>query len=113
MPPETPSRTRFPAYGRSVVSVTGGMKERRAVVAPARAGLLGGALARDDAVVDVALRQLLERLRRELLVARRASGELVQRARILRGDEDAEVLVGGVLGNLDRCEDSHVSMTEG
>ena len=39
--------------------------------------------------------------------------ELVQGARVLRRHEDAEVLVGGVLGDLDRCEDSHDSSDQG
>src|SRR3954469_1223979 len=58
-----------------------------------------------DAVVDVAARQLLERAGGQLLVPTGgAAGELVQRACILGGHEDAEVLVRGMLGDFDRCE---------
>src|SRR6478736_2977104 len=104
MPPDTPSSTRRPAYGRRVGSLTRAGDAGRADARPA--GSLRRASAGDDAIVDVALRQLLERARGELLVARRgAARELVQGPRILRRHEDAEVLVGGVLGDLDRCED--------
>src|SRR4051794_38088062 len=108
MPPDTPSSTRRPAYGRREGSLTSADDAGRASARPAWS--LRRATAGDDAIVDVALGQLLERAGRELLVARRrAPGELVQGPRILRGHEDAEVLVGRVLGNLDRCEDSHDS----
>src|SRR5215207_10991671 len=110
MPPATPSSTRRLAKGRSGGSVTraGGSGRARS----ARPGAsFGGAAARYDAVVDVALRQLLERARGQLLVARRgAARKLVEGARILRGHEDAEVLVGRVFGDLDRCKDSHDSL---
>src|SRR6185369_17054856 len=106
IPPDTPSSTRRLAYGRRKGSVTRAEDAGRARARPGRS--LRRTTAGDDAIVDVALRQLLERARRELLVARRrAAGELVEGPRILRRHEDAEVLVGGVLGDLDRCEDSH------
>src|SRR5512132_2659404 len=107
MPPATPSNTRRPAYGRIGDSVTRVVaKGRTASARPVSS--LGGAPTRDDAVLDVALGQLLERPRGQLLVARRrAAGKLVQGARILRRHEDAEVLVRRMRGNLDRCEDSH------
>src|SRR5690242_11845120 len=108
MPPDTPSSTRRLAYGRREGSLTSADDAGRAPARPGRS--LRRTTAGDDAIVDVALGQLLERARRELLVARRgAAGELVQGPRILRRHEDAEVLVGGVIGDLDRCEDSHVS----
>src|SRR4051812_21081904 len=106
MPPDTPSSTRRLANGRREGSLTSAVDAGRAEARPA--GSFRRTAARDDAIVDVALRQLLERARRELLVARRgAARELVQRARILCRHEDAEILVRGVLGDLDRCEDSH------
>src|SRR5690349_6341372 len=106
MPPDTPSSTRRSAYGRREGSLTSAEDAGRALARPARS--LRRTTAGDDAIVDVALGQLLEGAGRELLVARRgAPGELVQGPRILRRHEDAQVLVGGVLGDLDRCEDSH------
>src|SRR5215208_1257717 len=111
MPPATPSSTRRLAKGRSGGSVTRAGASSRA--GRARLGVsLGGAATRNDAIVDVALRQLFERARGQLLVARSgAAGKLVERARILRGHEHAEVLVGRMLGNLERCEDSHDSLS--
>src|SRR4051812_13381631 len=86
-----------------------GRGRSRARSHPASTCSLGRTTARDDAIVDVAARELLERPRRQLLVARSGTArELVERAGILGSHEYAEVLVGGVLGNLDRCEDSHV-----
>src|SRR6478609_8407460 len=106
MPPDTPSSTRRLAYGRREGSLTSAEDTGRARARPGRS--LRRATAGDDAIVDVALGQLLERAGRELLVARRgAARELVQGPRILRCHEDAEILVRGVLGDLDRCEDSH------
>src|SRR5687768_1789417 len=98
MPPVMPSRTRRPWNGR--MAADGGAPT------PLR---LAGATTRHDLVVDVAARQLLERARGELLLARAArdARELVQDARVLRGHEHREVLVRGVLGDLVRREDLH------
>src|SRR5437773_723296 len=51
------------------------------------------AAARHDAVDDATRRQLLHRARRQFLLARRRAiaRELVEHARMLRGDEDAEI----------------------
>src|SRR3954467_13821456 len=67
------------------------------------------ATARNDVVLDVALRQLLERLGRQLLFPRRrtVARKLIQHARILGGDEHAEVLVGGVVRDLNGRKNSH------
>src|SRR3954471_8644137 len=95
MPPVTPRRTRRPSKGR---------------MPPPGGSLLRAAAARDDAVLDVAAGELLERAGGELLVAllRAAERGLVEQARVLRGDEHAEVLVRRVLrGDLGRSEDAH------
>src|SRR3954462_11305205 len=106
MPPDTPSSTRRLAYGRREGSVTSADDTGRARARPGRS--LRRTTAGDDAIVDVALLQLLEVAGLELLVApRRAARDLVEGSRILRRHEDAEVLVGGVLGDFDRCDDSH------
>src|SRR5205085_4809012 len=81
MPPVTPSRTRRRSNGR--------------MPGPSGLAALLGAAARHDAVHDASRRQLLHRARRELLLSRRrpVARELVEHARVLRGDEHAEVLV--------------------
>src|SRR5512140_2672470 len=78
-------------------------------------GLTGAPLlaaaAGNDVVLDRLLaRELLERARRELLLVnvRAHARKLVENARVLRRDENAEVLVGRVLRDLDRGEDLHL-----
>src|SRR5438094_8283688 len=79
MPPVTPSRTRRRSNGRMAGSLP----------------RLLGAAARHDAIDDASRRQLFHRSRGELLLTRRraVARELVQHARVLGGDEHAEVLV--------------------
>src|SRR5215207_3627208 len=123
MPPVTPRRMRRPSKGRMGEKIRGvhgiGSSWRIARRASPQGGYtlcpgpwtlrLLSATARDDAVIDVARRELLEGARGELLLARRRpiARKLVQDARELRGDEDAEILVGRVLRDLDRGKDSH------
>src|SRR4051812_43890922 len=100
MPPVTPSTTRAPAYGRRWPVVTVFVELFGVAAAPAW----------HHAVLDRAARQLLEGAGRQLLLARRRTiaWELVQRAGMLRRDENAEVLVRRVGGHFTRCKDSHI-----
>src|SRR5688500_16544632 len=80
IPPVTPSRMRRSSQGRVTSTL-------------APSSPLGSPLWH-HAVLNVSSGQLLERPRRELLLARRRSiaRELVQHARELRGNENAEIL---------------------
>src|SRR6185437_14974751 len=62
------------------------------------------ASARNHVIVDVALGELLERARGELLLARRRTiaRELVQNTRVLGGNEHPKILVGRVIRDLAR-----------
>src|SRR5437868_15354047 len=65
----------------------------------------------NDVVLDRLLaRELLERARRELLLVnvRAHARKFVENARVLRRDENAQVLVGRVLRDFDRGENLHL-----
>src|SRR5439155_13346704 len=78
------------------------------------AGGLLAAAARDNAIVEMADGQLFHRPLRQLLLAHRRAiaWKLVEHARVLGGDEHAEVFVGGVLGDFERCEYSHDDLVQ-
>ena len=72
--------------------------------------VLLGAAAWNDAVLDGAVSEVLERAGGKLLFSRRGAiaREFVQYTRELGRDENAEVLVGGVLGYFLRNEYLHL-----
>src|SRR5665213_762516 len=92
MPPVTPSRMRRPSNGLTMVP------------------LLAAAPGHDVVLDRLFARELLERLRGQLLLVnlRAHARKLVENARVLRRDEHAEVLVGRVLRDLDRGENLHL-----
>src|SRR5688500_4855442 len=102
-----PRRIRRPSKGRTVGGDAG--RRGRGSAPPAGAVLLR-ATPRDDAIVDLVRRQVLEGARRQLLLlgGGAVARELIEETGKLGGDENAQVLVRGVLGDFGRSEDSHV-----
>src|SRR5664279_3691230 len=94
MPPVTPSRMRRPSNGLTMVP------------------LLAAAPGHDVVIDRLFARELFERLGRQLLLVnlRAHARKLVENARVLRRDENAEVLVGRVLRDLDRGEYLHLRL---
>ena len=70
---------------------------------------LFGAAARNDAILNLTFSEILERARRELFLSgrRAVARKLVEYSRKFRRDENSEVLVGVVLGDVGRKENLH------
>src|SRR5687767_8921296 len=102
-----PRRTRRPSKGRTGSGIGAGGVAGRAPTGGGAA--LFRAAARYDAVVDLVRREVLERPRGQLLLlgGGAVTGKLVEQARELGGNQDAQILVRGVLGDFGRSKDSH------